>query len=55
MSLKAFTLNNQWSSGVDPKYPLRLDLTNIYTHNIKIFLPSRIVEDLLVEEQIIFV
>ena len=37
MSLKAFTLNNQWSFGVDPKYPL-VDLTNIYTHTIsKIF------------------
>ena len=33
MSLKAFTLNNQWSFGVDPKYPL-VDLTNIYTHTI---------------------
>ena len=54
MSLKAFTLNNQWSSGVDPKYPLRLDLTNIYTHNIKIFLPSEIVENLWVEAEIIF-
>ena len=31
VSLKAFTLNNQWSFGVDPKYPL-VDLTNIYTH-----------------------
>ena len=38
VSLKAFTLNNQWSFGVDPKYPL-VDLTNIYTHTIsKIFL-----------------
>ena len=37
VSLKAFTLNNQWSFGVDPKYPL-VDLTNIYTHTIsKIF------------------
>lgn len=53
MSLKAFTLNNQWSFGVDPKYPL-VDLTNIYTHNIKIFLPSEIVENLWVEEEIIF-
>ena len=33
VSLKAFTLNNQWSFGVDPKYPL-VDLTNIYTHTI---------------------
>ena len=53
VSLKAFTLNNQWSFGVDPKYPL-VDLTNIYTHNIKIFLPSEIVENLWVEEEIIF-
>ena len=53
MSLKAFTLNNQWSFGVDPKYPL-VDLTNIYTHNIKIFLPSEIVENLWVEGEIIF-
>ena len=53
VSLKAFTLNNQWSFGVDPKYPL-VDLTNIYTHNIKIFLPSEIVENLWVEAEIIF-
>ena len=30
VSLKAFTLNNQWSFGVDPKYPLA-DLGSLQT------------------------
>ena len=33
VSLKAFTLNNQWSFGVDPKYPL-VDLPNLQTFTI---------------------